>query len=328
MSMTEAEKQMLMDIRRELAELKRESTRIRKGVVTEVGPVLKVQLGGECGGTEITAIANGPVEVNDVVTILEGGGGALVTGMAQTGGQATLEQGPGIVIDGKHIEVDGTVARKDGSGHLIDVANPVDPTHGVNKFYVDVLAGLILGVLPEVATLPDTPLNGYTVLYNGWLCRYDSSAPFPSLPWAVIGGRDLAVQSGGASDTFTMQNAGGSYAAPKGGTLSHSLPAGIWGIFDVTIGAKYLSSANSRILFHSYSLGSTNPNDEWAVAISNQDANGLDLITSMEITSRVNVPDPGAGQAVIAERVRQQGSGGQTGMTNKLLRVKPVYIGT
>lgn len=329
MAMSEAERQMILDLRRELNEVKRTSVRLRKGTVKSItGPVVKIQMGGDCGGAEIAAVANGPVSVDDVVTVLEGGGGAVVSGQNLTGGESGLAQGPGIEILGNQVQVDDTVARKDSSGRVIDVATPSTSSMAANKLYVDALVGLTLGNIPEVSSLPASPFDGYTVLFNGWLCRYDATPPNANYPWAVVGGRPLVDSNSAPAVPVTST----SYTTVPGGSLSVVVPSGIKGIFDISIeGRAYLgaygSSDNPGWLQHSYGYGTVGADRTWAWEFGNiSPRNGAEINGSGFKMWRHTITTAGA--TVTEQAKRLGGASGTHNLGDRALRLMPVWIGT
>lgn len=317
MGLSAAEKEMIMDLRREINELKRERTRLRTGTVTGTGPVLKIKLGGDCGGTEIAAIGTSPLEVGDVVSVIEGGGGVSVLGEALTGGQPNLASGPGIEILGKIIQVDASVARKDAEARLIGIGNPSEWNHGANKAYVDLLTSLTIGNIPEVTSLPSGPLNGQTVLFNGWLCRFDSSPPNALYPWAVLGGSLFA-----SNDSNVVISAA-SFAAIPGGSMSLTIPAGVKGIFDIEIGGQLeIEAPNS--LYQSYTIGSMNASSQWGTRLG---AVPPDLETFARVSHKARHTITQAG-ATIAERAEKSNSGRPTWLAIRWMEITPKWIGT
>lgn len=316
MALTEAERQMLLDLRREINELKRERTRLRTGVVTGTGATLKVKLGGDCGGTEIAAIGTSPLEVGDVVSVIEGGGGVSVLGESLTGGQPNLAGGPGIEIVGKNIQVDSSVARKDGAGHVLAVAFPASNDHAANKQYVDIAVALSFGIVPEVASLPTEPLNGYTVLFNGWLCRYDTSPPNPSYPWAVLGGSLYTQDQAVAGITNT------SMAAVPGGSMSLSIPTK--GIFQVEIGGSAEIIGSKGQLVHSYQVDSGTALTQWGWDLRFEPG-GIDALSKDTMIRRYR--HTFASAVTLTERARR-GSDGETAyLSYRWLEVTPKWIG-
>lgn len=321
MALSEAEKQMLQDMRREIDDLRRSQTRVRKGVVTDAGgPILKIRLGGECGNQEIEAIATGPVSQGDVVTVLESGGGAIVSGTNQDGSQTGLDQGPGIVIDGLQVSVDNTVARRNGDGNVVDVASPAISSHAANKAYVDLLIALTLGNIQEVGSLPASPFNGQTVLFNGWLCRYDSTPPNPSYPWAVIGGASITAQAAGL-----VSVTGNSPPSDISGGLSFSLPSR--GIYRIKIGGDFqfgpaLFNGQTVSGVHTYRVGPGAGNERWGwrAALRSLGTDG-ELWSSGSKEWRHTVATPGV-------QVVEQGWAALTGMVGgRYLKAIPEWIG-
>jgi len=331
MALTQAEKQMLLDLRREINELKRERVRLRTGVVTDItGPTVKVRLGGECGGTEITAIANGPVAEGDVVTALDGGGGAVISGPALTGGESGLDQGSGIVINGKEIAVDSSVARKNGTGQLLGIGNPSDANHGANKQYVDIAVALSYGIIPGVGSLPSSPLPGYTVLFNGWLCRYDAAPPYPAYPWAVLGGNMFASSATEALLTSA------SFVSPDD-PISLSIPAGIKGIFMVEVGGTGMfdfpvpASAAAGIV-HGFRVntGATEDDRGWMELFTPYNNVSTASLSDQVFTgSRKSLNTITAAGASINERARKMyANGSSVRLHRRWIEVVPKWIGT
>lgn len=326
MPLTPAEHQMILDLRKEINELKRERTRLRTGIVTDItGPVVKVQMGGECGGTEIEVIANGPVAEGDNVTLLEGGGGAVITGQALQGGESGFDPGPGITIDGKQVAVDASVARKNLDAQLIGVGNPTEWNHGANKNYVDALAALTQGFIPEHGSLPSSPFNGQTILYGGLILRYDSSAPFPTYPWMVISGsfRDTAINLRTISAT--------SYANVPTDPIQIALPAGMRGIMDVKIGGEVAGGGSSQIFGgfrHSYSwTGGGGASHDW----SNHAYHGQDgtFIVNMHREDRHVFNTAGTGPITVTEqalRMIPTGGSDDPSLSRRYLEVKPIFV--
>lgn len=326
MPLTEAEHQMILDLRKEINEIKRERTRLRTGIVTDItGPVVKVQMGGECGGNEIEVVANGPVAEGDNVTLLEGGGGAVITGQALQGGESGFDPGTGITIDGKQIAVDASVARKNLDAQLIGVGNPTEWNHGANKNYVD----LSLGKIPEHASLPSSPFDGQCIFYNGWLCRYDSSPPFAPYPWAVLGG-SLFGQSASVA-TLTSE----SYVSPTT-PISLSLPSGIKGVFVIEIsGHAYFEfpvpSNVTAGIRHSYRIntGATDDDNGWVASFEPYNPEGVSRIghTWGSGTRKEIVTITTAG-ATINERARKMFNvNAVVQLSRRWIEVTPKWIG-
>lgn len=326
MAMSDAERQMILDLRREINELKRERTRHRTGVVAGTGPVLTVQLGGDCGGGEVTAVASGPVEVGDTVAITEGGGG-VIAHPALVGGEAGLDSGTGITITGKVIAVDASVARKNDDAQLTGVGTPTEWNHGANKTYVDALISLTLGNIPEVSSLPASPFDGQTVVFNGWLCRYDASPSFAAWPWTVLGGNLF----GSNSDTPTITSTG--FAAVPGGSIELTIPAGIKGIFDIEIGGTAKlevtnSAPSAMVLSHSYSIGSIAAEADWGWM------EGRDLVNEpsrwWSSGTRKQRHAITTGGTTIRERAMReiQGGGITAELSRRWIEITPVLIGT
>lgn len=328
--MTEAELKLVQDLDARLNKLERENVRLRKGQVIDAsGPILKVRMGGNCDNVTIDAVANGPVDTGDVVSMLEGNGAVVVTGPNTNGQQSKLDAGSGIVINGKELSVDSTVARKNGSGQLIAVANPSDPDHGVNKAYQDAFIAAIAAQLykiPEVASLPVSPVNGDMVLFNDWLCRYDSSPANGNFPWLVLGGYLYTHRN----DAEYVNTFGGSWGTPTT-PMSLSIPSGIKGEFDITIGGSgvmYLRNGDEQMLSHSYHVGGVSADDSfgWTWVVKPYASTNWDFFQSG--TRELRHTLTGGGGTVIAERWRKGASNDTSVLIQRRwLKVVPVRIG-
>ena len=326
--MNEQEKQAWQDLDARIKAIERERTRLRKGTVIATDPVLRIQLGGDCGNQEITAIANGPVSTGDTVTVIEGGGGVVVTGPVLAAGESGLENGDGIEITGNEIAVDGSVARKNGSAQLIGVGTPSDWNHGANKYYVDLIASLYLGLIPEVTSLP-AGYEGQTVYFNDWLCRYSSSGPYGlAFPWKVLGG-DLYDEEPG-SYVFTSS----SYHAPSI-PMSVSIPA-VKGIFRVEIGCTAGGAFYNAGIRQSYTISGAG-DDGWSAVLGGNSESNYDYGPGYQLRASVSkISEHGIiGPTTIAERVRIDSGFGGWGydednrpfIAHRRMKVTPIWIG-
>lgn len=301
---------MIQDLDRRLKAVERDGVKLRKGRVTDTSPAAII-VGGECGATEIPgAPIVGEVTDGQNVPVLQTGSGATI---------ALPGMGDGTP--------DPTYARKNEAGQVIDVAAPTEGGHAVNREYLQTatdllgnqlnLVNALVNYVPEVSSLPASPYNGYTCVFNGWFCRYDASPAFPAYPWTVLGGVPI-VSYVAASETVSAPGPGFGDWAALSNPVEVTLPAGIHGVFDITVTAH---TGRDTVFWLSYAVGSTAADHDWGIG------NEGDFAT-LSREHRHTVPDPGSGSAVIRERYRIGVSPASASCSRRRISAMPRVIGT